>query len=201
MTTENSALMKKGRESLKGNWGLAIGTFFVVFLIEGAVQSIHKGGGSILSLIIGGPFTLGMALFSLSYSRHQEPRFEQVFEGFRDFGRTLGAYLLIVLYVFLWTLLLIVPGVIAALSYSMTFFIMTDDPDIKATDALKKSKQMMNGYKGKLFGLYFRFFGWGLLCILTLGIGFLWLAPWVHVTTAHFYDDIKDNPAVTVKTV
>ncbi len=60
---------------------------------------------------------------------------------------------------------------------------------------------MMNGYKWKLFGLYLRFFGWALLCILTLCIGFLWLAPWVHVTTAHFYDDIKDNPAVVVKNV
>jgi len=201
MTTENSVLMKMGRETLKGKWGLAIGAFLVVFLIGGAIQSIPKGGGGILYLIIGGPFALGMAMFSLSYSRHQEPLFEQVFEGFRDFGRALGAYLLIILYVFLWMLLLIVPGIIAALSYSMTFFIMADDSSINATDALKKSKQMMNGYKWKLFGLYLRFFGWALLCILTLGIGFLWLTPWAHVTTAHFYDDIKDNPAVVIKTV
>ncbi len=201
MTKENSVLMKMGRESLKGNWGLAIGAFLVVYLISGAIQSIHEGGGSILYLIIAGPFTLGMAKFSLAYSRHQEPRFEQVFEGFQQFGRTLGAYLLIVLYVFLWLLLLIVPGIIAALAYSMTFFIMTDDVSVKTADALKKSKQMMVGYKWKLFGLYLRFFGWALLCILTLGIGFLWLTPWMHVTFAHFYDDIKDNPATVVKTV
>jgi len=201
MATENLALMKKGRESLKGNWGLAIGAFLVVYLIEGAIQSIHKGSGGILILIIGGPFALGMAMFSLSYSRHLEPRFEQIFEGFRDFTRALVTYLLVVLYVFLWMLLLIVTGIIAALSYSMTFFILADDPSIKAADALKKSKQMMNGYKWKLFRLYLRFFGWGLLCILTLGIGFLWLGPWMYITTAHFYDDIKDNPAVTVKTI
>ncbi len=198
MTTENSALMKMGRETLKGNWGLAIGAFLVVYLIGGAIQSIPKGGGGILYLIIGGPFALGMAMFSLAYSRHQEPRFEQVFEGFRDFGRALGTYLLIVLYVFLWLLLFVVPGIIAALSYSMTFFILVDDSSITATDALKKSKQMMNGYKWKLFGLYLRFFGWALLCILTLGIGFLWLAPWVHVTTAHFYEDIKDKKPTVI---
>ncbi len=201
MITENSALMKMGRETLKGNWGLAIGAFLVVFLIEGAIQSIPKGGGGILYLIISGPFTLGMVVFSLAYSRHQEPRFEQVFEGFRDFGRTLGAYLLVILYVFLWLLLLIVPGIIASFSYSMTFFIMADDPSIKAADAIDKSKQIMKGYKWKLFGLYLRFLGWALLCILTLGIGLLWLIPWMHVTIAHFYDDIKDNPAVTIKTV
>lgn len=201
MTTENSALMKMGRETLKGKWGLAIGAFLVVYLIEGAIQAIPKGGGGILYLIIGGPFALGMAIFSLSFSRHQEPRFEQVFEGFRAFGRTLGAYLLIILYVFLWLLLLIIPGIIAALSYSMTFFILADDSSINATEAMDKSKQMMKGYKWKLFGLFLRFFGWALLCILTLGIGFLWWIPWLRVTTAHFYDDIKDNPAVTVKTV
>jgi len=140
MATENLALMKKGRESLKGNWGLAIGAFLVVYLIEGAIQSIHKGSGGILILIIGGPFALGMAMFSLSYSRHLEPRFEQIFEGFRDFTRALVTYLLVVLYVFLWMLLLIVPGIIAALSYSMTFFILADDPSIKAADALKKEQ-------------------------------------------------------------
>ncbi len=201
MTKENVVLMKMARESLKGKWGLAIGAFLVVYLIGGAIQAIPKGGGGILYLIIGGPFALGMAIFSLSFSRHQEPRFEQVFEGFREFGRALGAYLLIILYVFLWLLLLIVPGIIAALSYSMTFFFMVDDSSVKAPDALKKSKQMMKGYKWKLFRLYLRFFGWALLCILTLGIGFLWVTPWFHVTTAHFYNDIKDNPAVTVKTV
>ena len=200
MATENTVLMKMARESLKGKWGLAVGAFFVVIAITAAIQSIPEAG-ALLSLIIGGPFTLGMATFSLSLSRDQEARFEQIFDGFRDFGKALGAYLLIILYVFLWLLLLIVPGIIAAISYSMTFFIMVDDPAIKATDAMDKSKQMMNGYKWKFFYLQLRFLGWALLCILTLGIGFLWLSPYYHVSIAKFYDDIKDNPAVTVKTV
>lgn len=200
MTKENVVLMKMARETLDGKWGLAIGAFFVVYLIEGTISSIPKAG-PVLSLIIGGPFALGMAMFSLSLSRNQEARFEQVFEGFRDFGRALGAYLLIILFVFLWLLLLIVPGIIAAISYSMTFFIMVDDPSIKAMDAIDKSKQMMNGYKLKFFYLQLRFLGWALLCILTLGIGFLWLIPYVYVSVAHFYDDIKDNPAVTIKRV
>jgi len=200
MATENTVLMKMARESLKGKWGLAVGAFFVVIAITAAIQSIPEAG-ALLSLIIGGPFTLGMATFSLSLSRDQEARFEQIFDGFRDFGKALGAYLLIILYVFLWLLLLIVPGIIAAISYSMTFYIMVDDPAIKATDAMDKSKQMMNGYKWKFFYLQLRFLGWALLCILTLGIGFLWLSPYYHVSIAKFYDDIKDNPAVTVKTV
>jgi uncharacterized membrane protein len=95
-------------------------------------------------------------------------------------------------------LLLIIPGIIAALSYSMTFFIIADDESIEPMEALKKSKKMMEGYKLKLFYLSIRFFGLALLCILTLGIGFLWLIPYTYVTMAKFYDDIKDNPAVQV---
>jgi uncharacterized membrane protein len=73
----------------------------------------------------------------------------------------------------------------------MTFYILADDPGIKPQDALKKSKSMMDGYKLKLFYLCLRFFLLALLCILTLGIGFLWLIPYVHVTMAKFYDDIR----------
>jgi uncharacterized membrane protein len=146
-----------------------------------------------LTLIIGGPFALGAAIFSLSISRGKEARLEQIFQGFNSFSTAFIAYLLVILYVLLWALLLIVPGIIAALGYSMTFYILADDPLIKPQDALKKSKSMMDGYKLKLFYLVLRFFLLALLCILTLGIGFLWLIPYVHVTMAKFYDDIKGN--------
>jgi uncharacterized membrane protein len=100
------------------------------------------------------------------------------------------------LYIFLWSLLLVIPGIIAALSYSMTFYIIADDPSIKPQDALKKSKAMMNGYKEKLFYLYLRFILLAMLCILTLGIGFLWLIPYIHITMAKFYDDINGNELI-----
>ncbi len=79
MTKENVVLMKMARETLKGKWGLAIGAFLVVFLIQGAISSFPREEG-VLVLLIGGPFALGMAIFSLSLSRNQEARFEQVFE-------------------------------------------------------------------------------------------------------------------------
>ena len=134
---------------------------------------------------------MGAAIFSLSISRGKEGRLEQLFEGFNHFATALVTYLLLLLYVFLWMLLLIVPGIIAALGYSMTFYILADDPLIKPQDALKKSKSMMDGHKEKLFYLCLRFFLLAILCILTLGIGFLWLIPYVHVTMAKFYDDVK----------
>jgi uncharacterized membrane protein len=190
MTIENIDLMRKSREALEGKWGLAIGTFLVFTIITSIPGSI-KSQGYIISLIIGGPFLLGATFFSLSIARGKEARLEQIFEGFNRFGTALGAYLLMMLYVLLRTLLLIIPGIIAALGYSMSFYIIADDPSIKAEEALRKSKTMMDGFKLKLFYLHLRFFLLALLCILTLGIGFLWLIPYSHITMAKFYDDVK----------
>ncbi|HEV3223355.1 MAG TPA: DUF975 family protein [Puia sp.] len=196
MNTENIILLREARESLKGKWGLAILTFFIYTLLTSTPGSARSYGtiltlSSTLTLIIGGPLALGAAIFSLSISRGKEARLEQIIQGFNYFSTAFIAYLLIIVYVLLWTLLLIIPGIIAALGYSMTFYILADDPLCKPQDALNKSKSMMDGYKLKLFYLCLRFFLLALLCILTLGIGFLWLIPYINVTMAKFYDDIR----------
>jgi uncharacterized membrane protein len=196
MKTENVVLMQMARESLKGKWGLAIGTF-VVYMLVAAILQIIPIIGPIASLIISGPLALGLAIFSLSISRNQNAKLEQIFQGFSNFGTALGAYLLMILFIILWTLLLIIPGIIAAISYSMTFYILADDNSIGAMDAIDKSKKMMDGYKWKYFCLGLRFLGWALLCILTLGIGFLWLMPYMQVSMAKFYDDVKTNSLTT----
>jgi uncharacterized membrane protein len=190
MNTTNALLISQARNRLNGKWGLAIGTFLIQMIILSATGSLHTFA-NIISLLIGGPFALGAAFFSLAIARNKEARLEMIFAGFNQFTTSMVAYLLMVLYVVLWSLLLIVPGIIAALSYALTFYIIADDPDIKAEDALRKSKTMMDGHKLKLFYLCLRFFLLALLCILTLGIGFLWLVPLVNVTMAGFYDDVK----------
>jgi len=187
--------MKMARKSLAGKWGLAIGTFVVYMVIVSAANMVPFVG-SIASLIISGPMLLGMAVFCLSLSRSQDPQLGKIFKGFENFGTALGAYLLMVLFIFLWTLLLIIPGIIAAISYAMIFYIIADDSSIGAMDAIKKSKEMMRGYKWKYFCLGWRFFGWALLCILTLGIGFLWLCPYMQISMAKFYDDIQQGQTV-----
>ncbi|MFA5841175.1 MAG: DUF975 family protein [Candidatus Paceibacterota bacterium] len=192
MKKENALLMKEAREALVGKWGLAVGTFFIYILITGILNKI-RNVGPVISLIIDGPLMLGLAMFSLSLSRKKDAKFEQLFEGFKRFGKSLVAYLLVIIFSILWTLLLIVPGIIAAISYSQTFFILVDDENISAGDAIKKSKKMMYGYKWKYFYLGCRFIGWLLLSILTLGIGLLWLIPYINVTLAKFYDDLKDS--------
>lgn len=197
MGKSNIELMKSARESLTGQWGLAIITFLIYHLIIGVVQSREDllPYTTIIFLIFAGPLAVGISIFSLNLSRNSEARFEQLFDGFKtNIGNSILAYFLMILFVMLWMLLLIIPGIIAAISYSMLFFIIAEDEHIGPMDALDKSKKMMYGYKWKYFRLGLRLFGLALLCILTLGIGFLWLIPFAHVTNAKFYEDIKANP-------
>ncbi|MDO6737946.1 DUF975 family protein [Wenyingzhuangia sp. 2_MG-2023] len=186
MTTENTKLMQMARESLNGKWGIAIGGFLIYTIIISIA--------SYASLIIAGPFYLGICLFALNISRGKEFKIEQIFKGFNYFVNALLAYLLVFVYVFLWSLLLIVPGIIKGLSFSMVFFILADDPELNYSEALKQSEEMMDGHKWKFFKLNLRFLGWAILCLLTLGIGFLWLIPYMYVTYAKFYDDLKIDP-------
>ena len=191
MKTENSVLMKNAWETLRGKWGIAIPAS-LIYSLTFVIQKIPKAGG-ILTLVIAGPMMLGFSIFILRLSRGQDVRLENLFEGFKNLGNSIGAYLLYLVFVFLWSLLLIIPGIVAAISYSMTFYIMADDSNIGPLEALRKSKAMMFGNKWKMLLMALRFIGWILLSILTLGIGFLWLFPYISVTYAKFYDDIKNS--------
>ena len=191
MKTPNSVLMSQARETLKGKWLEGVKVTFIYGLITVVIQGIPDIG-QFASFVIAGPFALGIAHFWLSFARKQDHNLNQIFSGFHDFWRGLKGYFLVALYTLLWSLLLIIPGIIAALSYSQMYYILAEDKNIGVNAAIDKSKAMMEGNKWKLFLLGLRFIGWALLCILTLGIGFLWLVPYIQVTMVKFYDDIKD---------
>lgn len=193
---KNYVLKDMALESLKGKWGLAIGGYFI-FIVISIILSLFGLIGSIISILTTGTLILGISIFTLSISRNQEAKVSQIFDGFNDFGKSLATYLLMVLFVILWTLLLVIPGIIAAISYSMTFFILADNPSMRAMDAIDTSKKMMYGYKWKYFLLQLSFIGWALLCALTFGIGFLWLMPYIQISMAKFYDDIKGGQVAT----
>ena len=180
--------MTQAREALAGRWGLAVGTY-IVFMLIIAVSGVVVVG----PLLIGGAFTLGISTFALAIARKEEAKLEMIFSGFNNFGKTLGLFLLFILFVFLWSLLLIIPGYIAAISYAQAFFIMSDDPNIGAMEAINKSKKMMYGYKWKYFCLGLRFIGWILLGVLTAGIGFFFIVPYLQISFAKFYEDVKAN--------
>ena len=187
--TANADLMAAARASLQGRWGVAILGFLLYVVIINAIQLVPYLG-SVALIIVGGPFTLGITIFGMSIARDADLNVSQIFEGFQRFGVALAAYLLMVLFIVLWSLLLVIPGIIAAFAYAMTMYIIADDESIGALEALRKSKEMMRGYKWKLFLLSLRFVGWALLCILTLGIGLLWLWPYIGTAVAKFYDDL-----------
>lgn len=192
--TPNGELMSQAREALRGNWGTAIGTALLMMVISTGVQLVPLFGG-LLSLLLSGSLTLGFSMFLLALVRRQDARTGMLFDGFQRFGPALGAYFLMNLFILLWALLLIIPGIMAAMSYSMTFFVMADNPDIGPMEAIKRSKKMMHGKRWKLFCLGLRFIGWSLLSILTLFIGFLWVMPYYWTSATLFYEDVKGRVA------
>lgn len=184
----NQNIMQEARNRLTGKWDVSILSYLVGSVIPGAVGPA--------GLIIGGPMRFGLSVFSLNLSRKKKVEFLQIFEGFkRRIGESIVAYILTILYIFLWSLLLIIPGIVAAIGYSQTFFILADDDKISGVDAMRKSMRMMQGYKWRFFCLLLRFFGWFILSILTLGIGFLFLIPYIQVSVAVFYDELRQQKA------
>ena len=101
-----------------------------------------------------------------------------------------GMFLMSV-FIFLWSLLFVIPGIIKAFSYAMTPYILEEHPELTANEAIDHSRAMMKGHKFDLFWLYLSFIGWGILCIFTLGIGLLWLVPYMQTAQSSFYEDVK----------
>ena len=189
---ENREYMKKAREQLKGKWTNAVLITLLYFIIVGAAGSISKVGW-LISLVITGPIMLGYYSFFIGIARNENIKLEILFQYFSRFSQAFVTYILMVIIVLLWTLLLIVPGIIAALGYSQTFFLLTEDENIRGMEAIRESKDMMMGQKWKLFCLFMRFLGWIVLGILSLGIGFLWVGPYIMTSAANFYIDLKNR--------
>ena len=113
--------------------------------------------------------------------------------GFGNYWHHVWGMFLNRFFVFLWSLLLFVPGIIKTLSYAMTNYILVDKPELSANEAINLSKDMMYSHKFDLFYLYLSFAGWFILCLFTLGIGFLWLYPYAQAAQVSFYLDVKED--------
>jgi len=148
---------------------------------------------TIAMLLTTGPFALGFAGFFLKRIRGGQIAVENIFDGFKRFFPSVLVWFFTMLFTTLWSILLVIPGIIKSLGYSMAFYIMNDDPEIKPLEAIKKSQIMMKGYKGKLFMLELSFIGWAILCVLTLGIGYFWFNPYMYLSMANFYENLKRN--------
>ena len=186
---KNSELRKQAYEAIDGHWSLSALITFVYMLFNIGISCVPKIGSPLQILLL--PMSWAYTIIFLRLIRKEEIRFSQIFDGFtNEYLRYLGTLLLQGIYIILWTLLLVVPGVMKACSYSMTYYILKDEP-LSYNRAIEKSMLMMEGYKMKFFLMNLYFIGWGILCLLTLGIGFFWLGPYVTTCNAAFYEDVK----------
>lgn len=191
----NSELRAKAREQLKGifteNWLLAI----VVLLIQAAILGAAATVGGIGTIIVTGALSVGVAGLFLSLARGKESiELGDMFKGFsNDFGGNLLLGLLYTLFIALWSLLFVIPGIVKSYSYAMCFYIKNDHPDYDWKQCIDKSREMMSGNKWKLFCLDLSFIGWYIVGALCLGIGTLWVDAYHTAARANFYAALASN--------
>lgn len=201
------------RRALKNFWWLAVGVTLLATLLGGGTSSLTVSFqnsdvsryypeamrrfthvlvpvASVLAMgqfVLRGIISIGHDRFCLKLVDGEQAQFEDLFSVFDIFGSAFVLNLLIALKVFAWSLLFVIPGIIAAYRYSMATYIMAENPTIAPTEAIERSKALMDGRKGDLFCLDLSFIGWALLTVLTAGIGALWLTPYMAVSRAAFY--------------
>ncbi|MCM3629605.1 DUF975 family protein [Paenibacillus glycanilyticus] len=198
MNASYSELRARARDSLRGNWGKAIGGFVLSMLMAAVLSLLNyliPILGNLIGILVSGAISLGLISFFLGIARKENPPVSEVFSGFSLLIKAFCLYFMVGLFTFLWTLLFIIPGIVAALRYSQAYFILRDNPDIGVMDAIRESKQLMIGNKWRYFVLQLTFIGWAILAAIPCGLGYLWLCPYISVTQAHFYDEITGRNA------
>lgn len=213
-------LKGRSKDQLRGRWGLAIVVVLVGLLLIsgfniganvkraydsfdqiGMVPSVNSSVfsgltifGNIWSLFLGGVFTIGMKIFLINFTTgRSQAGIGNLFEGFNVYLKTLGLSILMGLIIFIGCILLVVPGIIFALMYSQSFYIMADDSSKSITDCMAESREMMVGHKAELFVLYLSFIGWFILGSIPMGIGLLWVNPYAEVTYTNYYLELKNE--------
>ena len=210
----NSDYKAEALAALKGKWApsvlavivyvVAVLLFFVPYWIKAVRMdptdlSAVKGLSSWFLFylagvfLVGGPLLVGMvnAFKVLLLQGDDRLVSNEIRIGFGNWLHHAWAYFLRGLYVLLWTILFIIPGIVKTLAYAMTNYILVDHPELSANKAILLSNEMMKGHKYDLFYLYLSFAGWFILCLITLGIGFFWLIPYAQTAQASFYQDVK----------
>ena len=211
---QNQEYKNEALAALRGNWAPAVLATLVYYLLTLFLISPYEvavfrtNSADIMGLMAAsrwyGVFFLGMILVIGPFLVGYVNSFKKLLvegddritansfrEGFKPYWRSVWAYLFRGILITLWSLLLVIPGIIKSLSYAMTMYIVKDHPELTVNEAIDMSKDMMYGHKYDLFYLYISFIGWYLLSILTLGIGTFWLMPYIQTAQASFYEDVK----------
>ena len=164
--------------------------------IFGTVAAIAVAIGLVVGIayfLLGSIVTVGYAKFNLNLIDSEKADLVDLFAYFKHWKTTVLANLLRTAYIFLWSLLCFIPGIIASYSYAMVPYIMAENPELSAREACERSKQMMDGNRWRLFCLSFSFIGWSLLCVFTCGLGNIVLTPYIEASIADFYREVSDT--------
>jgi len=183
-----SKLIESSKKDLEGNWGAILGAL-ILYIIISMVSSMIP----FASLMIEGPLTLGLTFVALSIVRNKTANFNLLFDGFNYFGKTLGLFILITLATMVGMIFFIIPGIILALGLSQSFYILADNPEMPIVDIMKKSYNMMKGYKVTYFIINFLFGLMAIASIITLGLALLWIIPIASIANAKFYTLINED--------
>ena len=188
-------LKAQAKQQLKGKvWWLFLCTLIVsgISMILGMIPFV----GVIATYIIAPALSIGLTMVYLSVTYGEDVQINMLFDGFRGrlFGKSIALFLLIIIYTMLWSLLFVIPGIIKAYSYSMAFYILAENPDMTANEAITESKEIMNGHKWELFVLGLSFILWAFAIVFTLGIAAIYVEPYMQLTIANFYHNIKRQP-------
>ncbi len=188
----------KSRKEIKGiakdafyrQYWLCVGANVIVMALCSVLSGISLG---VAAFILVPSLVIGLNFFSVAMYRGDATSLEDIFrEGFDNFGRKLGGYLWMELFIYLWSLLFVIPGIIKAISYALTPYILADCKNVRATDALKLSMRMMEGHKWEYFVLGLSFIGWTLLTSLTCGLLYVfYVGPYMNNTFAGYYAERK----------
>lgn len=188
----------KSRKEIKGiakdafyrQYWLCVGANVIVMALCSVLSGISLG---VAAFILVPSLVIGLNFFSVAMYRGEPSSIEDIFrEGFDNFGRKLGGYLWMELFIYLWSLLFVIPGIIKAISYALTPYILADCKNVRATDALKLSMRMMEGHKWEYFVLGISFIGWMLLTSLTCGLLYVfYVGPYMNNTFAGYYAERK----------
>lgn len=146
---------------------------------------------AIIYFVLGSFVGVGYAKFNLNLIDKKETAFETLFDYFSYWKTTASMRLFRTIHIFLWSLLFVIPGIVKGFSYAMTDYILAENPELTATEALELSENMMMGNRMRLFCLQFSFIGWDILATIPFGIGHLWLSPYKQASFAAFYREVS----------
>lgn len=207
-------MKRRSLDALKGNWGKAILLTILISILTVYIpiaMDIQNSGGFdlwvnsdepsislfsyVLELVLI-PFYAGVLWFYVSLVRKESVRIRNIFKVYQDGRLTLKliwTYIVMMFFILLWTLLLIIPGIIKSISYAQTTFVLKDHPEYSATQAITESRRLMDGYKWKYVLFLLSFIGWFLLTAVTFGLAWFFVGPYFLAARAVFYDELKNQ--------